>query len=64
VSCTGSASADATRLGHDMALKTYGPTLYRWECRSCGRMAYQEGDRIWGSATPVRCDGPDKEADQ
>lgn len=51
-----SASAEATKLGHDMYLRADGgPGIGRWECRRCGRIAYQGGDVINGSATVTAC---------
>ena len=63
-SSTHSASADATRLGHDVdyAPKTEG--IDRWECRRCGRVAYQRGEDIHGSATTVPCTAPYGGADR
>lgn len=53
----GTASDGATQLGHDMAYAPHGPrNPDRWECRNCGRCAYQNGEQVWGSATTVQCD--------
>jgi hypothetical protein len=51
-------------LGHDMAPSPRKRVDFAWECQSCGRMAYQEGGRTWGTATDVMCDEPDDDEDE
>lgn len=50
----------ATALGHDMAYRPGNqprPYADRWECRCCGRIAYQAAGGTWGTATAAQCIG-------
>jgi hypothetical protein len=44
------APAAAVDHGHDMI-----GNGSRWECRRCGRVAYRENGREWGTATVQPC---------
>jgi hypothetical protein len=61
---THTAPAEATELGHDMAYRPGNQPRIdadRWECRRCGRIAYQAAGDAWGSATIAQCIAPEPE---
>jgi hypothetical protein len=57
-SSTHSASADATRLGHDMDYAPEQLLSDRWVCRRCDRVAFEDCEGIWGAATTTPCTNP------